>query len=76
MIHGRTQIGIWKSISVRKLRELLATLDDNDLLECNDLGNILIFSGAQEDIENVQRLGYIDIATEDILPSRRSCDER
>lgn len=66
MLHGRTRNGIWKTISVWKLRDLLAALNDDDLLEPNDVGNILIFSGSQEDIENVQPLGYIDIATEEI----------
>jgi hypothetical protein len=64
MLHGRTQSGIWKSITVAKLRELLDQLDGADLLECNDVGNILIFRGQQNDINNVQPIGYIDIASE------------
>jgi hypothetical protein len=66
MLHGRTQSGIWKSITVAKLHELLSQLNDTDLLECNDVGNILIFRGQQSDINSVQPIGYIDIASEAI----------
>jgi hypothetical protein len=66
MLHGRTRSGIWKSITVAKLHQLLSQLDGADLLECNDIGNILIFRGQQSDINNVQPIGYIDIASEAI----------
>ena len=68
MLHGTTQCGIWKTITVAKLREVLNQLDNDNLLECNEVNNILVFRGEQSDIEKTQIIGYIDIANEEFEP--------
>jgi hypothetical protein len=53
---------------VAKLRSLLEPLDGKFNVVVNDIGNILIFSGAPGDEDNWEPVGCIEISSEEFAP--------
>lgn len=60
----RDDIGIWRSISVGKLREILTSLPHEHHVVVNDVGNILILSGEDGAEDTWEEQGFIDIGQE------------
>lgn len=64
MLNGRDDIGIWRSITVGSLADILKDLPHDAILAVGPVGNLSVFTGAAGDEDNWVQIGYIDISEE------------
>jgi hypothetical protein len=68
MLNQRDDLGVWRSMPVKKLREILAALPDDAHVYVNRVGNLNVAEGDPSDVESWEDIGYVDITDERYVP--------
>jgi hypothetical protein len=67
MLNKRDDIGIWRSIRVSKLKELLRDVPDDLILVIGKIGNPVFLRGDPGDEDNWEKVSFLDISSEALM---------
>jgi len=64
MLNGRDDLGIWRSITVGSLMDILKDLPHDAHLAVGPVGNLSVFKGMPADEDHWVQTGWIDLGDE------------
>lgn len=64
MLNRRDDIGIWRSIQVSKLKELLSDVPDDLMMIIGPIGNPVFMSGEPGQEDDWEEVSFLDISGE------------